>query len=423
MPETFQIPREIVSLFNHTSCRPASLQLEDFFRGGNLSQQEILNRQAILKTFIRHWDHLKNFTYSRYDFHEVNEFTLQADYFTYDVPGPLAALFPSATRQSARSKCVQLLFFFEHLDAFYFPLPASIEFPEAFREKIERIQGFLSVMNIRKGVKAVHQDRFGDGLASVMLQILANMKQRQQLEAFWESFHEFEMYWSLAKGIIALGLKFPEFGDGPVHLEGFYHPLLPKAVRNDFTGGSNIVLLTGPNMGGKSTVMKSIGLCVMLGHLGLAVPAEACKLPVFEAFLSAVNVTDDISSGLSHYMQEVVHLKAVVEAALAGKRCFAMFDELFSGTNTEEAVSLLVQTVRGLGRFSSGLFVISTHLHEIRPALDGMAYDVLCLDATIDEGIPRHTYRLKPGWSELKFGQLLFEKSGLHEMLGKSPSN
>lgn len=423
MPDTFQIPREIVSLFDHTRSRPARMLLEDFFSGAAPSLPEILRRQEILKTFVRHWTELQHFSYSRYDFEEVMEFTMQADYFAYEVPGVLVSLFPSATRQSARGKCVQVLFFFERLDAYYMPLLEKIAFPEAFREKVDRIRKLLSRLKIRRGVEAVHKDRFGDRLASLILRELTDMKQRKQLEKCWEAFHEFEMYWSLAKGIVTLQLTFPEFTGEPLRLEGFYHPLVANAVRNDFTARSNIVLLTGPNMGGKSTAMKSIGLCVMLGHLGLGVPAKQCVLPVFDAFLAAVNVTDDITGGLSHYMQEVVHLQRIVKEAVAGKRCFALFDELFSGTNTEEAVALILQTVHGMQRFSSGLFIISTHLHEIRPGLEGVQFDALHLEAEIENGMPRHTFRLKPGWSDLKFGRLLFEKAGLHELLGSNPSN
>ncbi|MGE7777952.1 MutS-related protein [Chitinophaga sp. NPDC101104] len=423
MPETFQIPREIVSLFDHTYSRPARQLLEDFFQSGGLSLQQILDRQAVLKTFIRHWKHLQHFAYSRYDFEEVLTFTTQADYFAYEFPGVWARMFPSTNRKLVRGKSVQVMFFFERLDAFYFPLPEGIGFPEAFQEKVDRIQRVLARLKIKRGVEAVHKDRFGDFHASMLLKELQDMKQRKYLDPFWEALHEFEMYWSLAKGIVAHGLIFPEFYEGPLRLEGFYHPLVKHAVRNDFTGGSNIVLLTGPNMGGKSTAMKGIGLCVMLGHLGLGVPAEKCALPKFDAFMAALNVTDDISTGLSHYMQEVIYLKSVAEAAVAGQRCFAMFDELFSGTNTEEAVALLVQTVRGLQRFTSGLFIISTHLVEIRPALESVHYDAMQMEARIDDGVPVQTYRLKPGWSELKLGNLLFGLAGLHELLGKNPSN
>lgn len=422
MPITFQMPREIISLFDHTRCRPARLLLEDFFRGGGLTLPQILFRQNVLKTFIRHWKHLQHFAYSRYDFEEVQTFTTQADYFAYEFPGVWARMFPSTNRKLVRGKSVQVMFFFERLEAFYFPLPEGIEFPEDFQEKVDRIQRVLSRLKIKRGVEAVHKDRFGDFHASMLLKELQDMKHRRHLEQFWEAFYEFEMYWSLAKGIVAQGLRFPEFREGPVSLEGFYHPLVAGAVRNDFTSGPNIVLLTGPNMGGKSTAMKSIGLCVMLGHLGLGVPAEKCRLPVFDAFLAAVNVTDDISSGLSHYMQEIVHLKNVVEDAVTGKRCFALFDELFSGTNTEEAVALILQTIQGLQRFPSSLFIISTHLHEIRPGLANIRYEALHMEADIENEAPRHTFRLKPGWSEVKFGRLLFEKSGLFDLLGRSPS-
>ena len=76
--------------------------------------------------------------------------------------------------------------------------------------------------------------------------------------------------------------------------------------------------------------------------------------------------TDDISKGYSHFLNEIVDLKGVLIQAPAEKKCLAIFDELFKGTNMEDAVQISSATISGLTRFRNSLFFISTHLHQLK---------------------------------------------------------
>ena len=108
----------------------------------------------------------------------------------------------------------------------------------------------------------------------------------------------------------------------------------------DITAEKNVILLTGPNMSGKSTLLKAISLSVYLGHAGFAVPASKAVMPFFSTISVAINLTDSIVSGYSHFMSEIVTLKNVLREACDDKRCFAVFDELFRGTNIEDALEI-----------------------------------------------------------------------------------
>jgi DNA mismatch repair protein MutS len=190
-------------------------------------------------------------------------------------------------------------------------------------------------------------------------------------------------------------------------------------VKNSMTVRENVILITGPNMSGKSTLLKSIGLCVLLGHLGLAVPAEKCELVFFDVISIAINLNDDIKSGYSHFMTEIKTLKNVVIEAGHSKRCFAIFDELFRGTNVEDALVISATTILGLTRFTGSCFFISTHLHQLKEIVAqnddkiGMHY----IECELGNDRPVFTYKLRSGWSDLKIGQVIFEQEGLNELL------
>ena len=180
-------------------------------------------------------------------------------------------------------------------------------------------------------------------------------------------------------------------------------------------------------MSGKSTLLKAIGLCVYLAHLGLAVPAEKCDLPFFDVISVAIDLNDDLLSGYSHFMSEIKNLKHIVVEARQSRKCFAIFDELFRGTNAEDALAISKTTIEGLTQFRDSCFFISTHLHQLMEALalndDNDTRDNIgayCIECTLENEMPVFTYRLLAGWSNLKIGQLIFEQEGLNGLLAKT---
>jgi len=125
--------------------------------------------------------------------------------------------------------------------------------------------------------------------------------------------------------------------------EALGHPLIPEGPRvcNDVTLGppGTFLFVTGSNMSGKSTLLRAIGLDVVLANSGAPVCARAMSLPPVSLWTS-VRIVDSLEAGVSYYMAELLRLKQVVDAALHpapdGRRICYLLDEILSGTNTGE---------------------------------------------------------------------------------------
>lgn len=94
-------------------------------------------------------------------------------------------------------------------------------------------------------------------------------------------------------------------------------------------------------------------------------------------------------------------------------------DELFRGTNIEDAVEISTTTIKGLTKFKNSFFFISTHLQQLKELEEVKSDEVTTyfIDCHLQDNIPIFTYKLKKGWSSLKAGRILFEKEGLNKML------
>jgi DNA mismatch repair protein MutS len=147
------------------------------------------------------------------------------------------------------------------------------------------------------------------------------------------------------------------------------------------------------------------------------VPANSCAMPYFDTISIAINLKDDLKSGYSHFLSEIKTLKNVATEAAANKRCFAVFDELFRGTNLEDALEISKTTIRGLTKFPQSVFLISTHLHQLKELIDLSTISTHYIECQVKNNQPVFTYTLKTGWSVIKIGQLLFEQEGLNQLL------
>ncbi len=168
-----------------------------------------------------------------------------------------------------------------------------------------------------------------------------------------------------------------------IELNDFWNPLVdpqkvvPNSIMLDGSTGRANVILTGPNAGGKSTVLKSIAICLILAQtIGLA-PARSATLTPFTNISTYLNITDDIANGNSLFKAEVLRAQALVEKVeelKAGQFSFVAIDEMFSGTSPEEGRAAAYSVAKHLGKFRNNICMIATHYPELTKLAKDTAY-------------------------------------------------
>ena len=200
------------------------------------------------------------------------------------------------------------------------------------------------------------------------------------------------------------------------------HPCIEKAVGNhiEMKEQSNVIFLTGANMAGKSTWMKSIGIGMYLAHIGFPVAAASMKFSVREGIYSSINVADNIALGYSHFYAEVVRVKNAADATSTGRRLLLMFDELFKGTNVKDAYDGTLAVTAAFSEYVNCLFIVSTHIIEVGDALKGRSNIQFTYMPTVMQGSePRYTYRLEKGITEDRQGMMIIRNEGILELIGQ----
>lgn len=153
--------------------------------------------------------------------------------------------------------------------------------------------------------------------------------------------------------------------EGRYRLEGAWHPLIANPIRNDIelSRAHRILLITGPNMGGKTALLKTLGLAVLMAQCGLFVAAERAELAFPDRLFVDIGDQQSIQESLSTFAAHLLRLKEVLEKATP--HSLALIDELGSGTDPEEGAALAQAFVEGLlAKGARGL--ITTHLSPLK---------------------------------------------------------
>ena len=209
-------------------------------------------------------------------------------------------------------------------------------------------------------------------------------------------------------------------GRNRLALKGSWHPLVKSAenyrtfVRNDVAlggigGDASTMLLTGPNMGGKSTLLRQAALAVVAAHVGCRVPASACELHVVDAVYCRVGAGDGIRSGVSTFFAEMSETAAALNAA--SDKSLLVIDELGRGTSTADGYAIAYAVASAVAeRGSRCLF--ATHYHALAAdlAADPAAESSEGISEEISEEI-RESVRAR-GVSEFHMGAVVVDPRG-----------
>ncbi len=250
-------------------------------------------------------------------------------------------------------------------------------------------------------------------------------KYRSSIIELIDIFSRLDAWYSMAVAMKTYRLSFPEFieQDAPlVEAKGLYHILIPKPVPYDLqmNPDHNFLFLTGANMAGKSTLIKSVGAAVFLAHIGMGVPAANMKLTLFDGLLSNINVVDNIAKGESFFFNEVQRIKHTIEKINNGRKWLVLIDELFKGTNVQDAMKCSLTVIKGLIKIKNSLFILSTHLYEIGHDLEGFPnISFRYFETTVMDEQLEFSYQLKEGISNDRLGYVILKREKVVEMLEK----
>lgn len=416
------ITKEILPLFDYTYNDFAKQVLIQLLNNIPNNLGDVLYRQKIIIGCNSNWEILHSFSYSKIDLNEVYQYLKKLESDNTIVQGHklrVKLFLSEKEKYRTQARLTQLIHLFHRINSLYLSRIKLDAFPLIFQEKLKNMYDFLNSFNLIKYNQVIEEKGLKLSHIVELVALINDKIKNDEIVSFWKDFFLFEAYISIATGIQKNQFTFPIFQENIFSLTEFYHPLLKKPITNNLSFNNNIVLITGPNMSGKSTLLKAISLCVYLGHLGLGVPAVECRIPFFNIISVAINLSDDLKNGYSHFMTEIMNLKKVALQARASQKCFAVFDELFRGTNIDDALELTEKTIYGLSKFKGSFFIISTHLYQLRDTEEISKNKVssFYLDCSINNKSPNFSYHLKNGWSNLKIGKILFEKEGLDEIL------
>ncbi len=177
-------------------------------------------------------------------------------------------------------------------------------------------------------------------------------------------------------------------------------------------------------MSGKSTFLKSVGLCIYLSHIGFPVPAISMETSAFNGLYSTINISDNIEKGYSHYYSEVKRVKDIALMIKEKKRVFVIFDELFRGTNVKDAYEATLLIISGFTKIKDSLFIISTHIIEVGKELEKLQGPIFkCFNSRLEGEKPIYNYELIEGISSDRLGLTILRNEKILELIEEISQN
>ena len=159
--------------------------------------------------------------------------------------------------------------------------------------------------------------------------------------------------------------------DNSLEIRGGRHPIVEKLipagdyVKNDVVldDEKNLIILTGPNMSGKSTYMKQVALNIIMSHIGSYVAADYAKIPIVDKIFTRVGASDDLLTGQSTFMLEMTEVASVLNSAT--DKSFIVLDEIGRGTSTYDGISIATAITEYIHNKIGAKTIFATHYHEL----------------------------------------------------------
>ncbi len=241
-----------------------------------------------------------------------------------------------------------------------------------------------------------------------------------------EAVAEIDVLCSLAQCAAERGYVCPQFGEqSEIEIIDGRHPVMEAVLRTHFvpndlrlrTGEHRFILLTGPNMGGKSTYLRQTALLAIMAQIGSYVPAKNARLGIVDRIFTRIGAGDDLASGQSTFYLEMAEAANILRRCT--RRSLLLIDEVGRGTGTIDGLSIaqaICEFLLGLDE-QSPMLLFATHFHELVSLADHWKlvanYHITAVENTGADGGPVFSHRVLPGSSSRSFGIEVARMAGL----------
>ncbi|HEZ1858175.1 TPA: DNA mismatch repair protein MutS [Neisseria meningitidis] len=211
----------------------------------------------------------------------------------------------------------------------------------------------------------------------------------------------------------------PEFADYPaIHIENGRHPVVEQQVRHFTANHTNLdhkhrlMLLTGPNMGGKSTYMRQVALIVLLAHTGCFVPADAATIGSIDQIFTRIGASDDLASNRSTFMVEMSETAYILHHAT--EQSLVLMDEVGRGTSTFDGLALAHAVAEHLLQKNKSFSLFATHYFELTYLPEAHAAAVNMHLSALEQGQDIvFLHQIQPGPAGKSYGIAVAKLAGL----------
>ena len=340
------------------------------------------------------------------------------------------ALLELEARERARTGFANLRFGYNRVQGYYIEVSRSqadqVPADWVRRQTVKNAERYITaelksfedkVLGARDRALARERELY-DGLLDKLIETLP------RLQATAAAVAALDVLATLAERALALRLVRPQIVDGSrIEIRGGRHPVVEQSldgpfVPNDLSlhDGRRMLIVTGPNMGGKSTYMRQAALIVLLAGIGSYVPADSAEIGPVDRIFTRIGAADDLAGGRSTFMVEMTEAADILNNAT--RDSLVLMDEIGRGTSTYDGLSLAWACARHIGREVGAFTLFATHYFELTALADELpACANVHLDATEHGDSLVFLHAVKEGPANQSYGLQVARLAGVPKMV------
>ncbi|MDF2516181.1 MAG: hypothetical protein K0R59_1477 [Sphingobacterium sp.] len=408
--------RSVLDFFSNTTTDGGSRVLQSFFLSPTTNLNLIAERHSKIKRMLPFVDH---------SFYFDKSILLDLEKFLVPTPNAKSFLYVlNVFRVSSPTyfytkrsmiEIVDVLLNFHRFLAVVMQVNDDADIAEYFEKSKYCLKKILKTDNFRSAKLHVTHFNFDIYNHIIRCDLL------KELKSILGFLYETDAYLAIAKSFRDKVHCFPVFTKkwetGKLCIAGLYHLFHSKPIPNDIfmARSEKVWFLTGANMAGKSSLIKSIAIAVYLAHIGFPVPGLAMETDVLDGLFTSININDNIDLGYSHFYNEGIRLKEIADQLQPRSNALIILDELFKGTNNEDASLAIFEVMKFFTVIDGPFAIVSSHIAELAEKLKGLS-NISFKRLNIEKdhaGLPFFTYKISDGIAYERLGMWLLNKSGV----------